>query len=77
MGLKEDAKKIVLDILGDEVAKQIDNFEDPEKYPKDFLDECKFFIAKLMGEEAAETKFKPLYEKYIKLNQIKIKKGNK
>lgn len=66
MGLYEDAKKIFLDLLGPEVAKQIDNFEDPRKYPKEFLDECTYFLSKLIGEKSAKEKLLPLYKKYIK-----------
>lgn len=69
MKLKDEAKKIFLDIFGPEVARQIDSFEDSKKYPKDFLDECKFFMTKLMGEEVAEKKFQPLYQKYIETGE--------
>jgi len=76
MGLREDAKKIILDLLGEEVAKQLDNFENPEKYPKDFLNECIYFLSKLIGEETAKAKFQPLYKKYIKTESKKLKKVN-
>ncbi|MFH0929297.1 MAG: hypothetical protein V1818_03005 [Candidatus Aenigmatarchaeota archaeon] len=66
--LKNDAKKVIGELLGEMVAKQLDSFEDPEKYPKDFLDECTFFLSRLTGEETAKAKFTPIYKKYkIKL----------
>ena len=79
MGLYEDSKKIIMDILGEEVAKQLDNFEDPEKYPEDFLNECIYFLSKLIGDETAKSKFQPLYKKYIKTksNRNKGKRGTK
>ena len=70
MGLQEDVKKLFLELLGPEVAKVIDTFEDPKKYPKDFLEECQFFLEKILGKEVAEAKIQPIYEKYFK----KIKK---
>lgn len=66
MGLYEDARKIFLDLFGFEVADQLKNFEDPNKYPKEFLEECTYFLSKLMGEELAKEKMKPLYKKYLK-----------
>jgi len=66
MSIYEDVKKLFLELLGPEVAKVIDNFENPKKYPKEFLEECKYFLAKIIGEEPAEEKLKPIYEKYFK-----------
>ena len=65
MGLYEDARKIISDLFGEEVAKQLDNFENPKKYPKEFLEECIYFLSKLIGEKSAREKFLPLYKKYI------------
>jgi len=64
--LKNDAMKIFLELYGTEVAKQLNDFEDPRKYPKDFLEECTYFLSKLMGEEPAKKRLLPLYEKYIR-----------
>ncbi|MCJ7816730.1 MAG: hypothetical protein MUP55_02630 [Candidatus Aenigmarchaeota archaeon] len=64
MALKEEAKSIFSQLFGPEVAKQVDRFDKPENYPKDFLDECVFFLGKLIGEDAAKRKFEPLYKKY-------------
>lgn len=64
MNLYDDAKRIFVQLLGPNVAKEIDNFDDPKKYPKDFLDECTYFLSKLIGEEAAKKNFSPLYKKY-------------
>jgi len=66
MRLNEEARKIFLDLFGPEVAKQLDNFDDPQKYPEDFLNECTYFLAKLIGEKSAKKKLLPLYEKYAK-----------
>ena len=66
MGLKEDAKRIVSEIFGSEVAEQLNAFDDPKKYPKDFLEECVYFLGRLIGEEEAKKKFMPLYRKYVK-----------
>lgn len=66
MTLKEDAKAIFDKLLGSVASEQLNNFDDPEKYPKDFLDECTDFLSKFIGEEAAKKKLEPLYKKYIK-----------
>ncbi|MFH1474050.1 MAG: hypothetical protein ABIE55_04145 [Candidatus Aenigmatarchaeota archaeon] len=69
MALKDDAKKIILDLFGREVARQLDSFDDPEKYPEDFMEECEYFLAKIIGEDVTRRKLKPLYRKYnIKLH---------
>jgi len=64
--IKKDAKKIFLNLFGPEIAKQIDNFEDPNKYPKEFLEECTYFLSKLIGEKPAKEKLMPLYKKFKK-----------
>jgi len=66
MSLRDDAKKVIEEILGPEAANIINTFDNPEKYPKDFLDECVYFLEKLVGEESAKKRFEPLYEKYVK-----------
>ena len=66
MTLREEARQIFIGMFGPEVAKQVDKFDKPEDYPKDFLDECVFFLGKLIGQESAKKKFLPLYEKYAK-----------
>jgi hypothetical protein len=63
--LKDDARKIFLDLYGTEVAKQLDNFENPREYPKDFLEECTYFLSKLIGEKSAKERLLPLYKKYV------------
>jgi hypothetical protein len=64
MKLKEEAKVIFNSLLGPEVAKLVDSFDDPKKYPKEFLDECMHFLANFVGEESAKKKFEPIYQKY-------------
>ncbi|MFH0978169.1 MAG: hypothetical protein V1837_02595 [Candidatus Woesearchaeota archaeon] len=64
MKLKEEAAQIVLKTFGSEVAHQLDTFEDPNKYPVDFLDQCVYFLGKLVGEETSKKKFLPLYKKF-------------
>jgi len=69
MGLKEDAKTLFQNLLGVEFAKVIDNLPDPQKYPEDFLEGCKFLLEKVIGEEAAEKNIQPLFERYIQKNK--------
>ncbi|MCX6817397.1 MAG: hypothetical protein NTU57_00895 [Candidatus Aenigmarchaeota archaeon] len=66
MALKEEAKSVFDKLLGSVVSEQLKNFDDPEKYPKDFLDECTDFLGKFIGVCAAKKKMDPLYRKYIK-----------
>ncbi len=66
MTLKEEAKELLNRLLGSVVSEQVDGFDDPEKYPKDFLDECGDFLGKFIGQDAAKKKLEPLYKKYIK-----------
>ncbi len=73
MGLQEDAEKIISELVGPEVAKQINDFEDPKKYPEEFLNECIYFLSRLIGENAAKAQFLPLYKKYFKIKSNKIK----
>jgi len=54
--------------LGPLISKQLDNFDNPEKYPKDFLDECAYFLGRFIGETAAKNKLEPLYKKYAKVH---------
>ncbi len=65
MGLKDDVLAGIGEVLGADSAEHVvGTFDAPEKYPKEFLDECFFFMQKLMGDEAAEKKVAPLYKKY-------------
>lgn len=66
MGLKEDAKVIFESLFGSGIAKQLDSFDNPEKYPQDFLEECTTFLGKFIGEAAAKKKLEPLAKKYVK-----------
>ncbi len=66
MVLKEEAKSIFERLFGPEVARQLDDFDDPEKYPKDFLEECVYFLGKFIGEGTAKKILEPLYRKYSK-----------
>ena len=66
--LKEDVKMIFENLVGIDVSKVIEGFEDPEVYPKDFLEECEYFLANFIGMEAAHQKLLPLYKKYIEKN---------
>ncbi len=66
MGLKEEAKAIFEGLFGSEIAKQLDSFDNPEKYPTDFIEECTTFLGKFIGDEAARKKLKPLANKYVK-----------
>lgn len=66
MTLKDEVASILKNLLGPGIAKQLDNFDDPAKYPNDFLDECTYFLGQFIGDEAAKKKMEPLYKKYIK-----------
>lgn len=66
MTLKEEAKAILNKLLGSIVSEQVDTFDDPEKYPNDFLDECTDFLGRFIGQNAARKKLEPLYKKYVK-----------
>ena len=66
MGLKEDAKAVFESLFGSEIARQLDSFDNPEKYPQDFLEECSTFLGKFIGENAARKKLEPLAKKYLK-----------
>ena len=71
MTLKEEAKQIFVNLLGSGIANQLDSFEDPQKYPKDFLDECTHFLGNLIGMDAAYKKMEPFYRKYkIKVDKV-------
>jgi hypothetical protein len=77
MTLKAEVKDILSGLFGPEVAKQVDNFENPNSYPKDFLDQSVYFLGKFIGEDAARKKLEPLYKKYaadIKRGRTKAKK---
>jgi hypothetical protein len=63
--LKEDVKCIFNGLFGPEVAKQVDSFEKPDMYPKDFLDQSVYFLGKFIGDAAARKRLEPLYEKYV------------
>lgn len=64
MGLKEDVLAGIGEVLGDASAEHvIKTFDDPKKYPKDFLDAYLRFMQNLIGSEA-QRKVEPLYKKY-------------
>jgi hypothetical protein len=73
MTLKEDARKMFTELFGSEVAKQVDDFDNPDFYPEDFLEECMGFLKNLIGQDAAEKHLRPLYEKYGKNSSNKGK----
>ena len=64
MTLKDEVKDIFSSLFGPEIAKQVDNFEKPDIYPKDFLDQSAYFLGKFIGEDTARKKLEPLYKKY-------------
>lgn len=76
MSLYDDAKKIILELFGPKFLSVLDTFEDPKKYPEEFLNEFRYFLEMIIGKEATEEKVKPLYEKYTKAGKSK-KKLNK
>jgi hypothetical protein len=66
MSLKEDTKAVFEGMFGSTVAKQLDSFDNPEKYPQDFLEECTGFLGKFIGNDAAKKRLEPLAKKYLK-----------
>ena len=67
MGIVEEARKIIYDTFGEFSAKKVDAFAEEinsKRRPKEFLDRCKSFVAAMLGEEIAMSKFSRLYEKY-------------
>jgi hypothetical protein len=75
--LKDDVKEIFTNLFGPEVAKQVDEFEKPDMYPKDFLDQSVYFLGKFIGEDSARKKLEPLYKKYLTEENISQKKTAK
>ncbi len=63
-GLKEDVVSVCIELCGKDFAKQIDSFDDPDKYPKDFVEEAIYFVSKLVNPEIVKKKFKPIIKKY-------------
>jgi hypothetical protein len=64
MGVEEEAKEKVGELLGEEIVSKIKESQNPAKDPKEFLDECLFILGKLIGEDAAKKKFEDIYKKY-------------
>ncbi|MCX8178732.1 MAG: hypothetical protein N3D75_02815 [Candidatus Aenigmarchaeota archaeon] len=64
MDIAKEAKNIIKQIVGEEAAEMINKFSDPKRYPKEFLEDCIYFLAKFVGEEAARERFSKLYKKY-------------
>jgi hypothetical protein len=62
MGLKEESKALVSDLIGPLNAQKLDNFD--ESNPSEFLDKTKEIIANLLGLSIAESKLSALYGKY-------------
>lgn len=64
--LKRDIKELFLKIFGPRVAKVVDEFDDPKRYPEEFTKECFFFLSKLMGKEKALNLLLPILKKHFK-----------
>ena len=62
--MREDFRSIFQGLFGSDVAKQVDGFDNPDKYPTEFMEECTDFLGKLIGRDAAMKKLEPLYKKY-------------
>ncbi len=62
MGVKDEAKTVVVGILGEASADKVDSFSDSD--PKEFLDQCKDFLSGMLGPALAEQKLQELYSKY-------------
>jgi hypothetical protein len=77
MTLKDEVKEIFNELFGPEMAKQVDNFEKPSMYPKDFLDQSVYFLGKLIGEDVAKKKIEHLYKKYLKEKPRRDKKSGR
>ncbi len=73
MAIKEEVEALFKQLLGPSMAGCLDVFENPDKYPKDFLDECADFLGKFIGADSAKKKLEPLYRKYAKTTNAKYK----
>jgi hypothetical protein len=62
--MREDFRSIFQGLFGSDVAKQVDGFDNPERYPNEFVEECTDFLGKLIGRDAAVKKLETLYKKY-------------
>lgn len=68
MTLHQEVKDFIEQNFGIYSAAKIDDFAkefDPVKSPKEFLDKCVDFVGTLLGEEAANEKFKDFYNRYV------------
>ncbi|MBU5690058.1 MAG: hypothetical protein QXM68_03355 [Candidatus Aenigmatarchaeota archaeon] len=65
MDIAKEAKNIIKQAVGNEAAEMVNKFSDPKRYPKEFLEDCIYFLAKFVGEDAAREKFAKLYKKYV------------
>lgn len=63
MGLKEDAKRVVADVIGPVTAEKVDLL--PDEDPEVFLDTVKNMIAQVLGEDLAKIKLQELYREHL------------
>ncbi|MFW6013977.1 MAG: hypothetical protein ACOCZ6_05845 [Nanoarchaeota archaeon] len=67
MTLHEEVKDFIEKNFGVYSAAKIDAFANefnPVNQPKEFLDKCADFVGTLLGQEAANERFREFYEKY-------------
>ncbi len=80
MSIRNDVRQVILKLAGPKAASIVDTdaFDNPQKYPEDFLNEAAYFLSRLVGERAAERKLEPLYKKYgISKTKNNLYKPNK
>jgi hypothetical protein len=62
VGVKDDAKSVVVSNLGDAAASKLDEFDDSD--PKAFLDNVKSMMGQFLGDAIAQQMLSSLYSKY-------------
>jgi hypothetical protein len=60
--IKDEAKTIIMDVLGPLSAQKVDSYNDSN--PKAFLDRCRSIIGDTLGDSESNRLFGPLYKKY-------------
>lgn len=64
--VRREVKDIFIKLFGAEIAKVVDTFDDPKRYPKEFMEECIYFLEKLIGRERALELLLPIFKKHFK-----------
>ena len=66
MSLYIDVEKMFRLFIGEDSALVLKGFGNPEQYPEDFMENCNFFLAKIIGKDEADEVLNPVFKKYVK-----------